>query len=446
VAVGAARTCAQPPRDVRGISLGAMSTSAAPAPAAVQQQLADRVFASLDAGGVSWCRLRDSDSTATYDDIDLLVDASHLGRVCGILAGHGFVPLPSLGRASHRFFLALDEQTATWVELDIVTELAYGAAFALKTGLAAGCLARADRGRLTRDDAFWTLFLHCAADKRAFAPRHTDQLRRLAPDADDAGSTASTVAALADTAGFSAAVVSAVRTRDEDALRRLGAMLEKRWSRARRQEVSAARALAPFARAAEKVLVAHRRRGVRVAVLGVDGAGKSTLIDDLLHGFPFPARAVYMGFWNEASLFARLPAGDSLRAILRPAIVWVRYLTGLAHRHLGRLVLFDRYTYDAMLPPRPPYVRLKSVYFRFLARLLPAPDLVLVLDANVAVAATRKPTPDRRGLEQDRLALLALGERLPNAVVLDTARERGAAARDAQGLIWRIYRRRWKGG
>ena len=47
----------------------------------------------------------------------------------------------------------------------------------------------------------------------------------------------------------------------------------------------------------------------------------------------------------------------------------------------GRLVVFDRYTYDALLPITGSWLALKRPYFRVLAHLAPRPDLVLVLEA-----------------------------------------------------------------
>ena len=69
-------------------------------------------------------------------------------------------------------------------------------------------------------------------------------------------------------------------------------------------------------------------------------------------GFCLPVCSIYMGLYQAAAQRRRSPVpGLGLR---RPARPRSRWLAGLWHRLRGRLVLFDRYTYDARLPPAGP--------------------------------------------------------------------------------------------
>ena len=133
-----------------------------------------------------------------------------------------------------------------------------------------------------------------------------------------------------------------------------------------------------------------RARGLTVALLGPDGVGRSTLLAGLGQAYPAPVRQIYMGMWQGAGRpgYTRLHAVAAI--VLRPFRVWWRVACGAVHARRGRLVVFDRYTYDALLPITGSWRPLKWPYFWVLAHLAPRPDLVLVLDLPGEVAFARK--------------------------------------------------------
>jgi thymidylate kinase len=408
----------------------------------------EQTFEQLSSAGVTWSRLRDEPAPLTHGDVDLLVAPADAAKARALLLDAGFAELPSLGRGTHRFFIAYDREARVWHELDLVTELAYGPHFVLRTDAAAGCLARRRPSGaafvLDDGDAFWTLMLHCLLDRQDFRVDCPARLVELARAADGESEFASLVDESAPRAGLAAELLESVRREDWSTVEALGRCLKQSWLAQLGMRGRALRFGRRLLRGLEKPIALRHRRGLSVAVLGVDGSGKSTLVSGLAQGVPFGVRCLYMGLWSDRGRLARNTATRALRALVRPAGIWLLYLRGLAHRLLGRLVVFDRYTYDAFLPPGPPFARLKRAYFSVVARSCPAPDLVVLLDVQADTAAERKPDEDRESLARSRRALLALDERLAQLEVVDASRDSEAVRAEVTELIWSRYRNRWE--
>ena len=118
---------------------------------------------------------------------------------------------------------------------------------------------------------------------------------------------------------------------------------------------------------------------------------------------------------------------------------WGRWLGARWQAARGRFVVFDRYSYDALLSPSRRLGRAARIRRWVLARCCPAPDLVFVLDAPGEVLYARKGehTPER--LEAQRQQYLALRARLPEARVVDVTREPAEIRREITRTIWRRY-------
>jgi thymidylate kinase len=404
-----------------------------------------RVLARLDDVPVRWCLLRGDAGDLPGQDVDLLVARPDLPRAVTALKRCGMVPLAAYGRASHRFFLGFDPGTSSWLELDVVTELAYGPHFCVRTRAEDDCLAARRRDGtawfLDRDDEFWALVLHCVLDKRVIGERHAERLGRLAGSA---SLQSPLVRAWPEQTDRFAALLAAARAGDWAAVVQQRDPLISNWRRTHRLEATARFVRGALLRAAERPLQAWSRRGASVALLGPDGAGKSTVADGIEARFHFPVRRVYMGLWARSeSLSGRHRV--VLEVVLRPLVIWRRYLGSLCHRARGHLVVFDRYVYDAMLPPTGALVRLKRPYFWLLSRLCPAPDLVLVLDVPGRVMHARKAEHDAERLEAEREQFLRLLRRLPNAERVDADRPPEVLLTDILDRIWRRYAARAPG-
>lgn len=180
-------------------------------------------------------------------------------------------------------------------------------------------------------------------------------------------------------------------------------------------------------------------RGLSVALLAPDGAGKSTLAARLRESWPLPVRTIYMGLYPARERSARLPGLSFVRRLVRQ---WGRFLAARMHQARGRLVIFDRHSYDALLPPRTPLPWTRRWRRFVLARACPSPDLVVVLDASGKLLWSRKREHTPAALEQQRREYLRLAARLPRAVVVDASRAPEAVRREVTARIWGEWRRR----
>jgi glycosyltransferase involved in cell wall biosynthesis/thymidylate kinase len=279
-------------------------------------------------------------------------------------------------------------------------------------------------------------------------------------------------------AALSRALVDVARL-DETERARLGASARGRIETEHGPNAVATALEAAWASVLPTTTAAERRgaRGVTVAIVGPDGAGKSSLVAALDSNPDLPTLAIYMGVdrlkathalpttrWmvarrERASRRGGIPpsprAPSSLRAGHRRrggafitavrrvarnllslphelAEFGYRYLVGLNARSSGRVVLFDRYIYDALVDVR---VDNRSGWEAFrarvLARLIPPPDLMIVLTAPGEVLFARKPehAPDRLsavGREHLRVA-----RRAHHVAELDATRSPGELLADA---------------
>jgi thymidylate kinase len=405
-----------------------------------------RLFQTLEQANIRYCLMRDADrldQLLGHMEIDLLVEKSQFTRLCSSLSRLGFLSLPKWGYAPHVFFIAYDRHSDSWIKLDVVTEVVFGKPIhALRTRLAENCLRhRRQFGPvfgLALEDELVTLLLHCVLDKGRFEPVRSQRLKALRDQVTEVSYLSTLlraywsptmtwpwVAALIDTENWGAllaereTVAAYLARRDQ-----LGVLVRRIAYRALRKLNRGAGWLRPQA--------------LTVALLAPDGAGKSTLAKGVQTSFYFPVRSVYMGLYQKGTraVRRRIPGLGFVSQLITQ---WWRYLAARYHQACGRLVIFDRYTFDALLPP-PQRLSWLGRFRRWsLAHACPAPDLVLVLDAPGEVLYARKGEHSVAFLEQQRQRYLEMQAYLPQTIVVDATRGAEDVRREAMAAIWGRY-------
>lgn len=186
--------------------------------------------------------------------------------------------------------------------------------------------------------------------------------------------------------------------------------------------------------------------GIVVAVLGTDGAGKSTLITTIepvlskaTHGAftvkhlrpgLFPPLACLKGERTQQGGPVIDPHGSKpsgkLGSLLRVIYLMVDYALGywlVVRPRIAKsptVLLFDRYAYDMMLDPRRFRIALPIKFIRWVTRLAPKPDLILCLHGNPEVLAARKKELPLEEVRRQIGALKVFAATEPRAILVST--------------------------
>jgi ABC-type Fe3+/spermidine/putrescine transport system ATPase subunit len=196
-------------------------------------------------------------------------------------------------------------------------------------------------------------------------------------------------------------------------------------------------------RVARKPLLLRRRRGVSVALLGPNGVGKSTVAAGLQQGFPLGAKVLHMGLWKTT---ATRPGSRAVEILTRPLRLWGRSAVAHYHQARGRLVIYDRYVYEARLPAKPPLLAAKRLYFWMLGHAIPPPDAAVVLDVAGDVAYGRKQENPPEELESERRVYAHLAASEPLIELVDASQPADAVRADVTAIVWDKVAARWTRG
>lgn len=218
-----------------------------------------------------------------------------------------------------------------------------------------------------------------------------------------------------------------------------------------------------------------RRPGYVVAVLGTDGAGKSTVIRALsfwleeayhrkvyyqhLRPTLLPDLGVLFGkkqapAKGEASVIVSDPHGGQTAGAVSSFIRWLYYLADycLGYRALvwplvslrSSVWIFDRYYYDYYIDQKRFGIRLPRWLLRLGAALLvPTPDVILCLGGAPAQIYARKPETSLAEVARQTEELHRFCERNPRAVWIDTTLPQEESVSAARAALLRMMRRRF---
>lgn len=268
-----------------------------PDPVEVHPRLA-ALFRAFAEDGLAWCLLRgETELDGRPGDIDILVVPGDLRRLLRAARAAGFVRLPAQGYGSHRFLIAYDRDSDRWLKLDVVSELAFGPAFAWRIGDVAAVLERTRRGQaagawvLADADAFWALLLHGLLDKGRLDEAKRLRLGQLVQAARDGSPFRRVLPPLLPEGWAVDGVIDAVADGEWDRLDGLGRDLAVGLRQRHRLATARSRFDHAVGRRAARVMRVARPRGMTVALVG-DPTLTGGAADELSAAVPIPSRTL----------------------------------------------------------------------------------------------------------------------------------------------------------
>ena len=207
-----------------------------------------------------------------------------------------------------------------------------------------------------------------------------------------------------------------------------------------------------------------------VAIIGPDGAGKTTVASRVAQFLQEPVRYIYMGWNHDASnvllptnrlaryirhRFGRAAHGEPARRKAVPVVAqlaagfklvnliaegWYRQIVARRAAARGNLVIFDRHpiadypdSYEtASIRP------LRRLRHAVLRRALPRPQILIYLDAPAEVLLQRKGEGTLESLNRQRAIYRRLVEGYPRGAVVDADRDLEIVTRDVATAIDRF--------
>jgi thymidylate kinase len=217
------------------------------------------------------------------------------------------------------------------------------------------------------------------------------------------------------------------------------------------------------ARLTRPLVAPFRRPGFFVALLGPDGAGKSTVAQALADDPLIRARVVYMGFkrgdgWDSRGQRGHQPGFRSAdhegrSGALRGGIAYGRRLLAQTRRSLvaltwglrGRFVVFDRHPHELLIadPARGHGPRLRRW---LLCRTCLRPDVSVLLDAPPELLHSRKNEHPMERAAKQRERYRSLAQAVRDLVLVDSSGSEEESVRRVTSLIWTRYRQRLERG
>ncbi len=202
--------------------------------------------------------------------------------------------------------------------------------------------------------------------------------------------------------------------------------------------------------------------GIIVVLLGPDGVGKSAVGEQLLIRIlpTFRGRARFHlrpKVFSKYSTLKGIPVTDPhgspprgfFPSLAKLVYFWFDYVFGywLQVRPLkvrSNFVLFDRYYHDLMIDPKRYRYSAPMWLTRLVGRILPQPDLFIILDAPAAIIHSRKQEVTLEETQRQREAYLQFAKKTPNAIVLNTEQSLEATVNEGTLAVLKYMQERLK--
>jgi thymidylate kinase len=198
--------------------------------------------------------------------------------------------------------------------------------------------------------------------------------------------------------------------------------------------------------------------GLLITVLGPDGSGKDTVIDGISQEVQRGFRRTAFYHWRPNILLPRKPAppvtdphaipprGPFLSSLFLLGFVldyWIGYAFRIRpYLTRGTLVVFDRYFYDVIVDPKRARFAGPAWFANLLARLVPSPDLTLLLDADAQLMFARKGELSVAELQRQRNAYRDLNVGIVARAIVRTDQEIDKTIADATAAVIQFMHQR----
>lgn len=193
--------------------------------------------------------------------------------------------------------------------------------------------------------------------------------------------------------------------------------------------------------------------GVIISVLGCDGSGKSTVIDQLInHSSDFEAfrgTEYHHLFATKMESFGKTPVSNPHDQIPRSWMIsnlklmyfLFKYIFGYwliayPQKVRSKLVIFDRYYYDILVDPRRYRHNGSLLLTQFIGKIIPKPDLFFVIDAPAEVLQQRKQEVSFEESIRQRQAYLDLKNKLDHLSIIDNTQQAEIASFEVKKILY----------
>lgn len=394
------------------------------------------IFLKLNEKKVSYALLRSLKELDTSADIDLICDKSDLATLRKVFKEHGFIELNSPGHKPHHFFIQYSPKAGRWLKFDVMDSICFGfpfksLEFSVENSVLQNRVLKDDVFTLCEEDEYLLTALHALLDKKEPTTKYNQRLQELL---NSEGFDRERIQTLLNQC--LSTEVNAEQLSSPDAALKMKCLesLESTSSRV----IAIKEKCKRFFYSNFKGIFVPKPS---VALIGPDGVGKSTIIEELIKSLPFGIKTVYMG-WSDHSNTLKLPTSRWLYNRYNkpkqasneqqaqgtkstestssttpseptkksppkkltwkqwPGVIneileqYTRYFYAKFYQLRGYYVLYDRYVYDqfiynattdeSLLKPQD------KILGNFFKRYFPSPDITVLLSGNASVIHKRK--------------------------------------------------------